>query len=572
MSFHQPWDIQALRKQTAVVNGIEAPTKVLRDAEFLNAYTKQWERGNIWILDDRIVYVGERLPEVTDRTDIIDCSKLTAVPGYIEPHAHPFQLYNPYTLAKYAAGRGTTTLIADNLIFFLLLSDEASFSIMDQLDKLPTTYFWWCRYDAQTALRQQPFSKERLQKWLDHPLVVQGGELTSWPQVLRGDDEMLEWLRMTKAAGKPIEGHLPGASEKTLTNMALLGIDGDHEALDGEEAWRRLRLGLATSLRYSSIRPDLPDILQELLARGLTNFEHVFMTTDGSTPPFYEQGIVDRLIAIALEQGVPALDAYLMATVNPARHYGLDHLIGTIAPGRIAHINLLKSKAEPVPVSVLAKGQWVKRDGQVYFPDAPFSFQDVLGRFDLNWAFKSEMLEPDTSIGIEMVDAVITRPFDLVKEPHSDELFFLTLADKDGKWKISTKLKGFADDVGGFVSSYSTTGDIIMIGKNKDDIRAAFDRMKEIGGGIVLVHSNQIIAEIQLSISGTFSQASMEMLIQEVKALNAPLFDRGYRFRDPIYTLLFLSSIHLPYIRITQQGIYDVMKRQVLAAPVPFKS
>ncbi len=41
------------------------------------------------------------------------------VPGYIEPHAHPFQLYNPHTLAAYASQFGTTTLINDNMLLFL---------------------------------------------------------------------------------------------------------------------------------------------------------------------------------------------------------------------------------------------------------------------------------------------------------------------------------------------------------------------------------------------------------------------------------------------------------------------
>ena len=38
----------------------------------------------------------------------------------------------------------------------------------------------------------------------------------------------------------------------------------------------------------------------------------------------------------------------------------------------------------------------------------------------------------------------------------------------------------------------------------------------------------------------------------------------GYTFNDPIYTLLFLSSTHLPYIRVTQQGIVDVKNHEVI--------
>ncbi|MDA4896474.1 hypothetical protein PFZ55_57495, partial [Streptomyces sp. MS2A] len=70
---------------------------------------------------------------------------------------------------------------------------------------------------------------------------------------------------------------------------------------------------------------------------------------------------------------------------------------------------------------------------------------------------------------------------------------YLSLFDKYGKWRVNTMLKGFATRIQGFVSSYSTTGDIIAIGKNKEDMLLAFKRMKEIGGGIVLAENGKIL-------------------------------------------------------------------------------
>jgi adenine deaminase len=571
MGFYFPWDREALRRQAAIVAGKAAPTLVLSGAEYLNASLKAWERANIWIDRDRIVYVGERMPLESANTEIIDCSEYVLVPGYIEPHAHPFQLYNPWTFAAYAAERGTTTLIADNLVFFTELSDDDAFSIIERLADGPTTWFWWCRYDAQTLLREQPFNSERIRKWLEHPLVIQGGELTGWPGVLQGDDDILEWMIATKKAGKTIEGHLPGASEKTLTQLELLGVDCDHEAMTGEEAWRRLRLGLSTSLRYSSIRPDLPDILRDLLARGVKHFDRLYMTTDGSTPAFYEQGIMDRTVEIALEQGVPEIEAYLMATANPARHYGIHRMVGEIAPGRLAHINILEAKDKPTPVSILAKGRWVKRDGAPCYPETGLSVREALGGFSIDWDLDPAELEPDTPVGIDMVNAVITQPFTAeapVGEEPPEGVHYLTLYGRDGRWKLSTWLKGFGDRIAGFASSYSSTGDILLIGKNKTDMVTAFQRMKAIGGGMVLVEDGRVLAEIPLAIRGWVSDKPLPELMEEERALTALLRARGYRFADPVYTLLFLSATHLPYIRLTQRGLVDVMKREVLVPAI----
>ena len=78
-------------------------------------------------------------------------------------------------------------------------------------------------------------------------------------------------------------------------------------------------------------------------------------TTDGSTASFYEHGIIDNMIKIAIEKGVPVIDAYNMATINVARYYNIEYLHGNIATGRVANINFLTDERNPTPVSVLAK-------------------------------------------------------------------------------------------------------------------------------------------------------------------------------------------------------------------------
>ena len=158
-------------------------------------------------------------------------------------------------------------------------------------------------------------------------LFFKGG--VNWvAQALRGDDMMLHWIQEAKRMRKKIEGHFPGASEKTLAKMTLFGADSDHEAMTGEEVMRRLLQGYYVSLRHSSIRPDLPKLLQEIHELDIDHYDRFFFTTDGSPPSFYEHGFIDVLIKIAIENGVPIIDAYNMATVNIARYYNIEHLHG----------------------------------------------------------------------------------------------------------------------------------------------------------------------------------------------------------------------------------------------------
>jgi len=568
------WKNKHLRMHVSILDGKASPTILLKNALYLNQTFRKWLRANIWIYEDRIIYVGENLPAQLDNCEIIDCTNEILVPGYIEPHAHPFQLYNPLTLAAYASQFGTTTLINDNMALILHLNKTKAFSLLKDLRSIPTTMFWWSRFDSQTEIlnEEEIFSHSNVKSWLEHDAVLQGGELTGWPKLLDGDDMMLHWIQEAKRMRKQIEGHFPGASEKTLAKMMLLGADSDHEAMTGEEVYNRLMQGYMVSLRHSSIRPDLPNILDDMKRMGIDAYDRLMLNTDGASSTFYEQGVTDMTIRIAIEKGVPVIDAYNMATVNIARYYKIEHLHGTIATGRVANINFLKSIEDPTPKSVLAKGKWVKRDGnQILDAYPPITWDEYgLKPLEVDWDLTLDDLQFSMPFGIKMENAVITKPYSISIDASGDELSsnhdecYFTLMDRNGKWRINTLLKGFANNLSALASSYSNTGDIILIGKNKQDMLHAFNRIKELGGGIVMVENSHVVCELPLTLHGIMSNVPIEELICQEKQLLIELRERGYGFSDPIYSLAFFSATHLPYIRITPQGMYDVMNKTVL--------
>ena len=324
------WKNKQLREHIEVLDGSRAPHILLTNATYLNQALRKWITANIWIYDDRIVYVGSKLPDITNDCEVVDCTDQVLVPGYIEPHCHPFQLYNPHSLSNYASSFGTTTLISDNLTLLLQCDEKKAFTLLKEFRQLPASLYWWMRFDAQTELNDEErfISHAAVKSWLEHDAVLQGGELTGWPQLLAGDDMMLHWIQEAKRMRKKIEGHFPGASEETLAKMTLFGADSDHEAMTGEEVMRRLLQGYYVSLRHSSIRPDLLKLLQEIHELDIDCYDRLFFTTDGSPPSFYEHGFIDVLIKMAIDNGVPIIDAYNMATVNIARYYNIEHLHG----------------------------------------------------------------------------------------------------------------------------------------------------------------------------------------------------------------------------------------------------
>ncbi|RKQ34618.1 adenine deaminase C-terminal domain-containing protein [Oceanobacillus halophilus] len=567
------WRNRELRQHVKVIDGIESPTLILKNSTYLNVFIKQWIKANIWIYKDRIVYVGEDLPENMEDTEVIDCAGKYLVPGYVEPHSHPFQLANPEELANFSARYGTTTLINDNLMWNFLLNKKKAFSILGEFNNLPTSMYWWARFDSQTAMQDEGevFNTDDILSWISHPSVVQGGELTSWPSLLEGNDRLLYWMQETKRQGKPIEGHLPGASEKTLTKLKLLGVTADHEPITGEEVVRRLRLGYSVSLRNSSIRPDLPNLIEEILDLNLTNFDNLTFTTDGSTPEFSQNGLINVCIDIAIRKGIPLEDAYRMGSYNAAKHFRLDETLGSIAPGRIAHINILDRKENPHPVSVLAKGKWVLKDKQVQELPNQIDWEKYdISPLVFDWELQEKELQFSMPMGLQMVNNVIVKPYtinvDITPEqlPENKDDAFLLLIDRNGKWRVNTTIKGFTRRLGAIASSFSSSGDLIIIGKNKKDMLLAWNRLKEIGGGIALVHQGEVLTDLPLALGGIMSTESMDEIIEKEKEIKAYLKEFGYQYEDPIYNILFLSATHLPYVRITQQGIIDIKKGEIL--------
>ena len=569
------WKIKDIREQVSVIDGHTAPTIVLTNTTYLHSIFKKWITANIWIKDDRIVYVGNEMPKNLEGTEIVDLAGKKVVPSYIEPHVHPFQLYNPVSFANFSAQTGTTTFISDNSQFMLLNNKKKSFEILENLSRLPFSFYWWARFDSQTEREDEGkiFSNKKVLEWLNHPDVLVGGELTAWPRLMRGDDLMLSWLQKANQLNKKVEGHLPGSSERTLARMLLFGVDSDHEAMTADEVELRLMQGYAVTLRYSSIRPDLPQILKDLVERGHDVFDHLMMTTDGSTPSFHLDGVMDKCVRAALEAGVPPIAAYQMAAYNVAKYYNMTNVHGMIATGRFANLNILQDEYSPTPLSVLSKGVWLKRDGEKVKDLEDVSFE-AFNKFTLDLTLTDDDFQFSSPIGIEMVNDVITKPYSVTATYTGNDIekgleeSYLVVINRQGNWRINTILRGFDTSIEGFASSYSNAGDIILIGKSIEAMKQAFTKLKEMNGGIVLVENNEVVAQITLPVGGFISDIPMEQIIEQELALKQAVKERGYKHSDVIYTLLFLQSTHLPYIRITQVGLFDVLKNKVLLPSV----
>jgi len=560
------------RRLIAVARGAAPADLYVRGGILLNVYTGELYPANVAVRGERIAYVGRREDMVGPATTVVDAARRVLVPGYIDPHVHPAHVITPSALARHVLALGTTTLFADTLQFWELGGVRACTVVADALARSPVKFYWMMRPHAQSRSpdERRRFALRDLARALAHPNTVAIGEVTRWPDVLAGDPHLLRRLDLALARGRRVEGHTAGASAEKLAGIAAGGLTSDHEPITAREVLERARLGIAVMLRESSLRRDLSDLLDALKeAPGLA--ARAMLTADGSMPAFVlEHGFVDHLIRTAMERGVPPLDAYRMATLNPATYFGKDADLGGIAPGRYADICILRDLGEPRPEVVVARGRVAARDGRtlVALPEPSWTrvFTTPAARLDVRWRARAEDFRvPDrpTLPVLRLVSAVITKVEERAPQPGD---LHAALVDRRGRWVAPALLAGFGERVDGLATTISTDFNILALGRRRESIARAVNRLLEVRGGVVLVDGDEVAWELPLPLGGIMTRAELPDAAARERELFRQLADRGYAFHDAFFTLFFLSADFLPAARLTPRGVWDVKAGRVLLA------
>lgn len=553
----------------------------VRGGTIANVYSGELHQGNVAVTGGRIAYVGEGERAVGPGTRVVDASGMIVSPGYIEAHFHPWVLYNPVSLVEGVLPLGTTTIVSDNLFFYMQMGPKRFAAMADDLKELPLLYLWMARLTSQAKFpgEGEMFALENVEPLLLRDDVIGTAEVTRWPALAAGDRHLISGIRAAKVLGKIVDGHTGGASEARLQPVAAAGIDADHEAITREEVLNRLRLGIWTMLRYSSLRPDLPELLRAVTENRVST-QRLVMTTDGPAPVFVaEHGLVDGMLRVAVENGVPPMQALQMVTINPATLFRIDGQVGGIGIGRQADLLLLPDLESFRPETVITRGRVVAENGELRVPLPRLDWEKYGSkpRFDASLDLADPALYPLRVSGAEVPmihlrSAVISERRDVrvsaedgtvTPDPDGGPLH-AALVDRGGAWVSRALLSGFASKLEGLASTYNTTTQLLVLGTRPQSMALAAQRVRELDGGIVVVKGAEVVYELPLPITGMMSGLPFTEVIEKNKQLSRVVADAGYEHHDILYTLLFLTCDFLPALRLTPLGLLDAKTFDVL--------
>ncbi|MDR1157586.1 MAG: adenine deaminase [Oscillospiraceae bacterium] len=564
---------QALKRLIDVAAGRRPADMVIKHSKVVDVYSGCVTEGDIALCGGYIAGVGDSYEGV----QVVEARGQYAAPGFIDSHIHIESSYvSPEEIGRLLTPHGGTTIIADpheivnvcgleGLRYMLAAAEETALDIRYMLPScVPATAFEHAGAVVDAAAMEAPMGDSR---------ILGMGEFMNYPGVVAGRDEVLDKLLVAHRAGKPIDGHSPAVSGKDLNAYAAALIHTDHECTTVAEMQDRIARGLYVLLRQGSACHDLRRLL-----KGVTreNSRRCLLCSDDRQPKtILERGHLDDHLRICVEEGVDAVTAIRMASLNAAECFRLYDR-GAVAPGLRADIVLLDDLKDFQVRRVFIEGREVARDGRYLLPVVRRSIEPVSGSFHvkdfhidkLKLRLRSDKVHV---IGVNPGSVVTRKETAVVKRDAEGDFIFVPEADiakvavverhqYTGHVAVGL-LRGYGIRRGAVALSVAhDSHNIIVVGVSNEEMAFAVERLMDQNGGVVLVQGGKVIDGMPMPIGGIMSDQTGEWVDRKLTDLHDAARNVLGISRDvePVMTLCFMSLAVIPELKLTDMGLFDV--------------
>ncbi len=563
--------MEGLRRRVAVARGDEPADLVVRGGRVLSVFTREWLDVDVAVADGFVAGLGDY-----DGQEVLDATGRWIVPGFVDAHMHLESVkLLPDEFARLVLPLGTTAVVADPHEIANVLGVDGVHWLLDASADLLLEVFFM----APSCVPASPFESPRrpltpgdLEALMRRRRVLGLAEMMNFPGVIAGLPGELEKLGLEGA--RHVDGHAPGVLGKHLHAYAATGIASDHEALTVEEGRERLRAGMWLLIREASMARNLRALLP--LVEEYGPWRIAFCTDDRDPEDVADSGHVNGMVRDAVAAGIRPEDALLMASHHPALWHRLAHL-GAISPGYQADLLVLPDLERFVPEVVLKRGERLRDVPRAAVPEWVRQTVRIRPVRSTSFAVASGG-GPIRAIGL-VADQVVTKA--LEREPAVQGGFAVADAARDLA-KIAVVERHLATGrIGiGFVSGSglrrgalaSTVShdahNLVVVGMSDDDIAFAVTRLAELGGGIVAVADEEVLAECPLPVAGLLADAPLADVVAWSRACNDAAHTLGWTGATPFLTLSFLGLSVIPSLKITDRGLVDVDRFELVPLEV----
>lgn len=556
---------------------------LLKNGTVINVFTGETEKSNVLIENDKIIGVGDYSDADADCVE--DISGKYVCPGFIDGHIHiESSMLLPAEFARVAAVHGTTAVVADPHEIANVCGSEGIQFMLDASENLPLTVYVMVpscvpatRFDESGACLEA----EDIEPFYAHPRVLGLAEMMDYFSVIHQDESVMKKIAGARKHGLTINGHAPLLSGRDLDKYIAAGIRDDHECSSAQEAIERIKKGQRVMIRQGTAARNL----EGLLPLFEEPFAHrcLLVTDDKHPADLIAHGHIDSIIKSAAEHGKSAITGIRMATIWAAENFGLKE-VGAVAPGYQADILVLDDLDSVSVKDVYCKGKKVVSDGEGISFENPTVDKEM--KEHICHSFHLDPLS-EKDFHIEQTGTAKSRVIGLIKnqlltEEKIEEIDFaknngididrdiLKLAVVERHSATGHIGLGFIQGIGlqkgAIAASVShDSHNLIVIGTNEKDMAFAANRIRELGGGMIVVNEEAVIAQMPLPYAGLMTDVSAQEAAEQNEAVRSSVYCLGVpEDIEPFMTMAFVSLSVIPHIKMTTKGLIDVDRQELV--------
>ena len=551
-------------KQIADAMGTEKADLVLKNASFVNVFTKKLMSGDIAVSGGVIVGIGETYEGKME----LDLSGKIVCPGLIDGHIHlESAAVLPSEFARAVVPHGTTSVVTDPHEVANVLGVDGIHYMLQASENLPLdVYVMLPSCVPATPLDESGavLCAEDIEPLYEEKRVLGLAELMNYVGCVNKDADVMKKVTDAQNHGKVIDGHAPFLEGYELNAYITAGVYSDHECSTLEDAERKLARGQYIMMREGTAAQNLQALLPLLMTPSANRC--MFATDDKHPSDLLEKGHIDYIIRKAVRNGVDPITAVCVGSLHAAMYFGLKGK-GAIAPGYEADLVVVDNLEEFHVQQVIKTGKIVY-DGELSAILKPTVSAELERKardtFHLN-RVKAEDFMSDSSLPlIGMIPGeIVTKncghaeKIDLSK----DVLKAAVIERHHNTGHIGIGLiTGYGLKKGAIATSIAhDSHNIIVVGTSEEEMAAAVNALIELKGGITVVEGGVLLSSLALPICGLMSEDTLEKTNQNLNTAKEKAYELGAnRTIDPFMTLSFMSLPVIPSLRVLTQGIFDV--------------
>jgi len=565
-----------LERRLRVAQGREAGDLLLAGGQVVNVFTQRVEPANVILVDGWIAGVGLYPWQATQTIALVG---KTILPGFLDSHIHlESTLLTPPELARLIVPHGTSALISDSHEIANVLGVPGIDLLLAASAGLPLDLFFMassCVPATHWEHAGAVLGRAEVAELLSRPRVLGLAEVMDIPAVLGAEPGMLAKIHAALALGRIVDGHAPGLTGQDLQAYVAGGMRSDHESATAAEARAKAGLGMLVQVREGSVARNLDAILPLLAAGELGDF-WCLVTDDVFPDDLRAHGHLDGLLRRVVAGGVEPAAAVRHVTLVPARHYGLFDR-GAVAPGYRADLVVVDDLRGFQPALVFKNGQLVARAGS-YLADVPplnLNHGNTIHLAPLSPSAFHLPLRAESCPVIGIVPGQILTRYETMKvarvegpwsfDPERDVALIASLERHRATGAVGLGLvSGLTLRREGALGSSVAhdSHNLIVAGTSARDMHACVSALAESGGGFVVASGGEVKARLPLPIAGLLSTESADTVCRQLQEVRAAARALGCGLAEPFGTLSFLALPVIPELRITDQGLFDVVRQR----------